>query len=333
MTRMLSYSRALNEALTEEMEKNKDLLVLGQDIGKMGGVWGLTKSLQERFGKDRIIDSPISEPSMVGLGLGAAINGKRFVVDIQRIEFVMLSMSMIVNEVTKARYLSQGRYDVPLLIHTLTGALGIAGPQHSQSLESLFLHIPGLKIVTPSNAYEAKGLLKASLQENDPVLFVDHVRLNLTEGEVPHQEYMIPLGKARVVTQGTDITIVSNSYALYRLEQMLPLFKDRGISIELVDMRTLAPLDYETVTASVNKTKTLLVVHDAGKTGGYGVQIVAHIVEHSFNDLMIPPYVIGGEDYPIPHSPRLAKEVLLSEEKILKMVEHMMRQKSGCACV
>jgi pyruvate dehydrogenase E1 component beta subunit len=324
--RELTYPQALNEALAEEMRKDNSLLVLGQDIGVLGGVWGMTKGLLEEFGPDRIIESPISEATMVGMGIGASLNNIKLIVDIQRVDFLLLAMSMITNEAAKIHYLTDGRAKVQLIIHTLTGALGIAGAQHSQSLESMFCHIPGIKVVIPSSGYEAKGLMKSAIHDQNPIIFCDHVKLNLTKSKIPEEEYFLPINKARHINCGDDLTIVSNGYTSFLLNEMLPELQEKKINADIIDLRSIKPIDFETIDQSVIKTGKLMVVHEPNLIGGFGTQIVAHVVEKYFNVFKKPPICLGSLDCSIPHNPNLAKEVLVTKGKIFEKIDFLMER-------
>ncbi|MES0341896.1 MAG: alpha-ketoacid dehydrogenase subunit beta, partial [Candidatus Humimicrobiaceae bacterium] len=287
-TEKMTFSRAIARALDEEMDRDSRVMVMGEDIGPQGGVFGTSRGLYEKYGCDRVMDTPISENSFVGAAVGAAMTGLRPVVEIMYIDFITLAMDQIINQAAKLRYMFGGKVKVPLVVRTQGGAgKGNAG-HHSQSLEVFFCHIPGLKVVMPSNPSDARGLLKASIREDNAVVFIEHKLLYNIEGEVPLEEGIIELGKADIKRKGNDITIVAVSYmALEALEAAEELEKE-NINCEVIDPRTLSPLDKDMIISSVKKTGKLLIVHESAKKAGTGAYIAAEVGVDVFDYLDHP---------------------------------------------
>jgi pyruvate/2-oxoglutarate/acetoin dehydrogenase E1 component len=307
----ITYARATADAVREEMRRDPTVIVMGEDIGLHGGVFRTYEGLFREFGPDRVIDTPISENSFTGCGVGAAITGLRPIVDIMYIDFITLAMDQIVNQAAKLRYMFGGMVKVPIVIRTQGGAgRGNAG-HHSQSFESWFLHVPGIKLVMPSNAYDAKGLLKSAIRDDNPVVFIDHKLLCAVKGNVPDDEYLIPLGKADVKRPGKDITVIAISRSVpFCLDAAEELSKKHSIEAEVIDPRTLKPLDLDCIVQSVEKTHRLLIVHEACRTGGVGSEIASRVMEAAFDALESPIFVLGGADTPIPYCHVLEMAVL-----------------------
>lgn len=324
--REIKYVDALNEALREEMLNDENVFIIGEDIGKNGGVFGVTKNLWEEFGDRRVRNTPISEAAFVGCGLGAAVTGLRPVVELMYQDFAMVCMDQIVNQTAKIRYMFGGKAKVPMVIRMQGGAGAGDAAQHSQSLEALFTHIPGLKVVMPSTPYDAKGLLKASIKEDNPVIFIEHQMLYNTTGEVPVEEYAIELGKADIKKDGTDATVVSWSYELQMVLRAAIELMDEGINVEVIDPRTLNPLDIDTILKSVEKTRKLLVVHQACKTGGYAGEIIAQVIEKGFYYLDAPVMRLGASDTPVPYNEYLESLHYPSVEKIKEAIRELIQE-------
>jgi len=322
--RVIKYVQALNEALREEMERDENVFIIGEDIAKNGGVFGVTMGLWEKFGDKRVRNTPISESAFVGCGVGAAITGLRPVVEIMYTDFTTVAMDQIVNQAAKIRYMFGGRAMVPLVIRTQGGAGAGDAAQHSQSLEAWFAHVPGLKVVMPSTPYDAKGLLKAAIRDNNPVIFIEHQLLYSTTGEVPEEEYIIPLGKADIKRPGRDLTIVATSYEVLEALKAADEMAKEGIEAEVIDPRTIRPLDIDTILDSVKKTGRLLIVHQACKTGGIGAEITAQVVEKGFYYLDKPVVRLAGSDTPVPYSKKLeslhfphAEDIVVAARELL----------------
>ena len=311
---------ALRQALFEEMEKDPTVFIMGENIGKHGGSYKVTEGLLAEFGPGRVMDTPLSEPAFTGAGVGAALAGTRPIVELLFVDFTTLIMDQLINQAAKYEFMSGGQGKVPLVVRTQGGAgNGLAG-QHSQSLEALFYHIPGLKLVMPSAPYDAKGLLKAAIRDDDPVVFLEHKLLYMTKGEVPEEDYIVPLGQADVKRSGEDITLLTYSYMTLKCLEAAEALQKEGISVEVVDLRTLTPLDKTTILESVEKTGRAIVVHEAVKRGGVGGDIAAMIMEEAYDDLDGPVMRIGGKNTTIPYNLSLEKVCVPSVEEIIEGV-------------
>jgi len=315
---VLSYREALNDALREEMERDPNVFMLGEDIGFFGGAFKVTEGLLAEFGEKRVIDTPIAEGLIVGAAIGAAMVGLRPIAELMTVNFALLAMDQIVNHAAKIRYMFGGKTKVPLVVRAPGGGGSQLGAQHSQSFESYFLHCPGLKVVIPATPEDAKGLLKESIRDDDPVIFLEHEHLYNTRGEVPSEEYTIPLGKAALKRTGTDITIITYSnMVLTALEAADNLGKD-GIGVDLIDLRTLNPLDITTVITSVKKTNRAIIVEEDWKTGGAGAEISAQIYEHVFTALDAPVIRVAGKDVPMPYAKNLERAAIPQVEDVIQ---------------
>ncbi len=321
----ITYREALNEALLEEMEKDPDVFLLGEDIAIYGGAYGVTAGLWKKYGDARVLDTPISENAIVGVGLGAALTGMRPVAEIMYIDFIGLCLEQLNNQVAKIRYMFGGKCTVPFTLRTEGGAGRTLGAHHSQSLESWLIHIPGIKVVMPSTPYDAKGLLKSSVRENNPVVFVEHKMLYNTKGPIPEEEYTLPIGVADVKKEGTDVTIVTYSRMTLFCQEAAKLLEKEGISAEIVDLRTLLPMDIETVVNSVRKTNRVMIVEEDCKTGGTGAEISTQIMENAFDYLDAPVVRVAGEDVPMPKSPVLEKLAIPDTDRICKAARKLVK--------
>ena len=323
--RELSFTDALNEALTDEMARDERVFVMGEDVGETGGIFQVTKGLWERFGTERVRDTPISEASFVGCGVGAAIAGFRPVVEIQIFDFVALTMDMLVNQAAKFRFMLGGKPTVPLVVRGPQGGGIRLAAQHSQSLEAWFTHVPGLVVVAPSTPYDAKGLLIAAIRDDNPVIFLEQKLLYLEPGgPVPEQPYAIPIGKADVKRQGSDVTVVATSAMVPRALAAATQLQRDGISLEVVDPRTLRPLDEDTILASVRKTNRLLIVHEGWKRGGFGAEVAAMVVENAFDYLDAPIVRLGAPDTPMPYNDKLERAAIPSQDRIAEAARALM---------
>ncbi len=304
--RELTVREALREAIREEMLRDERVFVMGEDITEHGGIYGVTKGLYQEFGKDRIRITPISEGAIIGSALGAAMTGMRPIAELMYIDFSTVAMDQIVNQTAKMRFMSGGKLEVPLVIRTQGGGGRGSAAQHSQSLEAWFMHVPGLKVVMPSTPYDAKGLLKTAVRDNNPVLFIEQKMAYNFSGEVPEEEYLIPFGKADIKKSGTDVTVVANSYMLPRAIKASEELKEEGIDVEIIDPLTLEPFDKETIIKSVSKTGRLVVVHEAVKRCGFGAEIASKIMESdAFYYLDAPLERVAGMEAPIPYNEKL----------------------------
>jgi len=321
--RKIRYQQALNEALREEMLRDKRVFLMGEDIAIYGGAYGVTRGLYEEFGPERVRDTPISEAAIAGAAAGAAMTGMRPVVEIMYIDFSTIATDQIINIAAKNRYMFGGKSTVPVVYRTQGGAGRGIAEHHSQSLEAWYEHVPGIFVVMPSTPFDAKGLLKTCIRDDNPVMFIEHKMLYRTEGEVPEREYTVPLGVADVKREGTDVTIVAYSrMVLLALEAAEELAKE-GIHAEVIDPRTLKPLDIDTIINSVKKTNKAVIVHEGYRTCGVGAEIAAQIVEKAFDYLDAPVVRVAGEDVPIPMSPVLEEAAVPSKEKIIDAVKEI----------
>ena len=322
--RQISYREAITEALKEEMERDETIFLMGQDVGIYASSFRVTKGLFDKFGAKRIIDMPISESAIIGSALGAALTGLRPIPEITFIDFTTCCMDQIVNQVAKVRYMLGGQVKVPLVIRTAAGAGYSYAAQHSQSLEAWFMHTPGLKVVMPSTPYDAKGLLKSAIREDNPVMFIEHKLYN-TKGDVPENEYTLPLGIADIKKQGNDITIVAHSRMVYSaLEAAIELEKE-GIDAEVIDLCTLNPLDMDTVLTSVKKTSRLVTVEEGCKNVGVGAEVSARVIEQAFDWLDAPIGRVAAKDVPVPCSRILEQAVIPDTQDIIKAVRRSLQ--------
>lgn len=319
---MLSMGEAINHALSEAVESGEPIVHLGQDIGPYGGTFGVTRGLHERFGDDVIRDGPLCESATVGFAIGLAINGTRAVVELEFFDFVGLAMDQVVNQAAKLHYFTGGKLQVPLVIRVPIVARMGMGPQHSQSLESWFMHIPGLRVVMPSNARDALGLMRTALREPNPVMFIENVRLYGRKCEVDLDQPPIPFGSARIAREGSDVTVVALSGMVDESLKAAELVASKGIDVEVLDPRTIAPLDIDALVASLIKTRRVVVTHDAHKTAGVGAEIAALCMEHGFDHLDAPVVRVAGLDVPIPCGPVLS-EVYPSAGSVAAAIEQL----------
>lgn len=319
--REITYAQAINEALREEMQRDERVFIMGEDIAEHGGPFGVTRDLWKEFGKKRVRNTPISEAAIVGAGIGAALCGLRPVVEIMFVDFATLAMDQIVNQAAKLRYMSGGMLKVPLVIRTQGGGGRGNAAQHSQSLEAWFVHIPGLKVIMPSTPYDAKGLLKAAIRDDNPIIFIEHKLLYPVKGIVPEEEYILPIGVADIKRCGDDVTIVATSRMVLLALEAAERLQEEGISIEVVDPRTLKPLDIDTIVNSVQKTGRVVVVVEGHKTCGFASELVTRIMEKAFDYLDAPIQIVAGKDVPIPYAQNLERAALPQIEDIISAVK------------
>lgn len=314
--RELSCSLAMAEALKEEMERDSKIFVIGEDLVSNGGIFGQFRGLPELF-PDRIIDTPISETAIVGSGIGAALTGMRPFIDLHFADFVTTAMDEIVNQMAKIRYMFGGQVNLPLVLWAPDGSGLNAAAQHSQCLESWFVHVPGLKVVVPSEPADVKGLLKSAIRDDDPVVFFQHKKLFNQTGPVTEEEYIVPLGEAIVRREGTDITLLTYSYMTYFCREAARELAKNGVQAEIIDLRSLVPLDFPLIAESISKTRHALIVHEACVTGGFGAELSARINEELYGSLDGPVVRVGARHVPMPFSPVMEKYVLPQVEDIL----------------
>jgi pyruvate dehydrogenase E1 component beta subunit len=337
--RKLSIAEALREALREEMQRDERVILLGEDIGIKGGFGGaftVTLGLSDEFGSHRVLDTPISEAGFTGIAIGAALGGLRPVADVQYGDFLFLAMDQLANHAAKMRYMSGGKLRVPMVMRAPVGAT-TRGAQHAQSLESYFMHVPGLKVACPSNPYDAKGLLKTAIRMDDPVIFFEHKLLYGSKGSrkesgglevfgtVPDEEYLLPFGQAKRVRPGRDVTVVANLLMVHKSMLAARSLAEQGIEVEVIDVRTLVPLDWETVFESVSRTGRLVIVHEDTLTGGWGAEVAARVADSCIGYLQGPIRRVTAPDTPVPFAPVMENFFVPSVEKIVRVVKEVLQ--------
>jgi pyruvate/2-oxoglutarate/acetoin dehydrogenase E1 component len=320
----MTFAQALNNAHKLEMQRDPNIYVAGEDVGVYGGIFGVTGGLLDQFGDKRVRDTPITESAIVGTAVGAAAAGLRPVIELMFVDFIGVAMDQLYNQAAKMKYMFGGKAKLPITLRTTCGAGMGAAAQHSQCLEAWFMHVPGLKVVMPSTPYDAKGLLIGAIRDDNPVVFLEHKMLYGTQGEVPEESYTIPLGKADIKCEGKDITVVATAMMVGRALSAAEKLASNGISLEVVDPRTLSPLDEQTILNSVKKTHRLLIVHEEVKFAGSGAEIAAMVAEKAFDYLDAPVVRVGAPFTPVPFSPALEQEFIPSEEKIIQAAKKMM---------
>lgn len=322
----ISYLEAIRQALWQEMKRDESVFLLGEDIGRYGGAFGLTHGMLDEFGEERVRETPISEATIVATAIGAALLGMRPVAEIMFMDFILLSLDQIANQAAKMRFMFGGRTSVPMVVRMPGGSGSGAASQHSQSLESVLMHFPGLIVLNPSTPYDAKGLMLSAIRNPNPVCFVEHKILYKTKGEVPEEEYTIPIGIAEIKRPGRDITVVANNIMVIKTLKVAEKLAKEGIEVEVIDPRTLLPLDTKTIIDSVARTGRLLVVHEACQTGGWAGEVIACVVgSPAFDYIDAPVRRLGGKDIPIPYNRGLEMAAIPQEAEI----EHEIRAMVG----
>jgi pyruvate/2-oxoglutarate/acetoin dehydrogenase E1 component len=320
----MTYLEAIRQGIWEEMESDPSVFLIGEDIGVYGGAFKVTAGMLDRFGEDRVVDTPISESAIVGAAIGASFMGMRPVAEMQFADFITCGFDQIVNFAAKCRY--RWNAPAPLVVRAPSGGGIHGGPFHSQNPEAWFAHTPGLKVVQPSNPYDAKGLIKASIRDNDPVIFFEHKALyRKIKGEVPEGDYTVPLGKAAVYRQGRHLSVITYGAMVHVAAEAADVLAGEGIEMEIIDLRTLLPVDEETILASVRKTSKAIVLHEATLTGGLGGEISARITEKAFEHLDGPVLRIAAPDTPVPYSPPLEEAFLPNADKLLEKARWLAR--------
>lgn len=320
--REITFLEAIREALHQEMKLDESVFILGEDVGAFGGCFGVTAGLFDEFGPDRVMDTPISESAIMGASLGSALMGLRPVPEIMFIDFTPQCFDYLTNQAPKVRYMCGGQVEkLPLVVRTTSGGWIRAAGQHSQSLEGWFTQVPGLKVVMPSTPYDAKGLLTASLRDNNPVLYIEHKVLYGASGPVPEEEYLIPLGKAEVKKEGTDVTLISYSLMLQKTLAAAEQLAGDGVNAEVVDLRTLSPLDHDTLSHSVQKTHRAVVIQEAYESAGVASQVIKSLMDSSFDYIDAPIKTVAAADTVIPFSPNLEDNMLPNEDKIIQAIK------------
>lgn len=327
MTREITYLEALREAMTQEMRADKEVFLVGEDVGTYGGAFGVSKGMLEEFGHERVRDTPISEAAIAGAATGAALMGMRPIMEVMFMDFLTISTNQLVNAAAKMRFMFGGKCSIPMVIRAPSGSGTGAAAQHSQSLENWFVHVPGIKVVAPSTPYDAKGLLIAAIRDNNPVLFMEHKLLYRLKGPVPEESYCIPLKSAEIKREGRDLTIVAYSIMVPRALEAAEKLAAEGIEVEVVDPRCLKPLDTETIIRSVCKTGRVLIAHEAPITGGFGGELAAIIAQsEAFDYLDAPIRRLAGRDVPIPYNRNLERAAVPQVEDIVRAARELAQE-------
>ena len=323
---ILTVIEAVRDAMREEMVRDNNVLIMGEDIGSRGGVFLATDGFQKEFGEERIIDTPLAESSIVGIALGAAMSGMRPIAEIEFADFIWPTINQVVGEAARVRYGTNGKLHAPMVLRAPQGGGVRGGLYHSQSVEAIFAHTPGLKVVAPATPFDAKGLLKSAIRDDDPVIFLEHKRTyRLVRGEVPDQEFTIPIGKGDVKRQGSDITVVTYGLMVHHCIEAATDLASDGISVEIIDLRSLRPIDFDLILASVRKTGKILIVHEDNKILGVGAEIAALVSEKAFEYLDGPVMRLAGPEVPaMPFSPPLEEMYMVNSDKILNSIKQLM---------
>jgi len=319
----ITYADALREAIREEMRADERVFIMGEDINAYGGSYTVTKGLLDEFGDKRCRDTPLAESVFVGAGVGAAMGGLRPIVELMTVNFSLVAMDQIINNAAKVHYMFGGAFKAPIVIRTPAGWAQV-GATHSQTFEAYFAHVPGLKVVMPATPYDAKGLLKTSVRSDDPVFFIEHTKLYSSRGEVPDGEYTIPIGKADVKRRGKDVTIVTYSRMLFIALQAAKSLAEEGIEAEVIDLRTLRPLDMETVVESVRKTNRVMVLEEDWLSCGMGAEVASRIYEEAFDYLDAPVARLAAAEVPLPYAKNIEREAFPREEHVLRAARQLL---------
>lgn len=321
MTEMILRD-AIAKGLREALDTDERTFLMGEDIGKYGGAYAVTRGFYDEYGEDRVKDTPISESVFVGAGTGAAMIGLRPIVEIMTINFSLVAMDQIVNHAAKLSYMSDGQISVPLIIRTVTGGGGQLGATHSQSFENWYASIPGLRVVVPSNPYDALGLFRTARKDNNPVIFAEHSLLYRVKGDVPEEYYEVPFGEARIAKPGEDVTLIAYSGMVRIAEEAAKILADKNISAEIIDLRTLSPLDIETVVESVKKTNRAVVIEETWKTGGFSGTIASNVQEAAFDYLDGPVIRVNGPDVSAPYAKNIESAMIPSADRVVEAVTY-----------
>ncbi len=321
--REITFSQATLEAMEEEMTRDDKVFVMGEDIARQGGIFGQFKGLPEKFGTDRVKDTPITETAIIGAAIGSALAGMRPVADMHFADFMGVCMDEVFNQMAKIHYMFGGQKTIPMVIRAPDGLINQAAAQHSQSIEAWFMHVPGVKVVIPSNPADAKGLLKAAIRDDNPIIYFEHKALFNTKGQVPDGEYLTPIGKAAVVKEGSDVTLVSYSFTMSLALKAADILEKEGISVECIDLRTISPIDKETILSSVARTSRLAIAHEAVKQGGVGAEISAIVAEEAIDLLDAPIVRVGAPFTPVPFARPLEQAYRVTPEKIASAVRNI----------
>jgi len=320
----IQFREAIQQAMSEEMRKDESVYLMGEEVAEYNGAYKASKGMLDEFGPERVIDTPISELGFSGIAIGSAMIGNRPIVEYMTFNFALVGIDQIINNAAKLRQMSGGQFNIPIVFRGPTGSAGQLGATHSQAFESWFANCPGLKVVIPSNPYDAKGLLKSAIRDNDPVIFMESEQMYGDKGEVPEEEYIIPIGVADIKREGTDVTIVSFGKIIKEAYKAADLLEKENISCEIIDLRTVKPLDYEMILKSVKKTNRLVILEEAWPFGNVSTEITYHVQMHAFDYLDAPIIKINTADTPAPYSPELLKEWLPNSNDVVKAVKKVL---------
>lgn len=327
MSRTIQFREAIAEAMSEEMRRDENVYLMGEEVAEYNGAYKASKGMLDEFGPKRVIDTPIAELGFSGIGVGSAMNGLRPIIEFMTFNFSMVAIDQIINNAAKMYQMSGGQLNVPIVFRGPTASAGQLGATHSQAFESWFANTPGLKVVVPSNAYDAKGLLKSAIRDNDPVIFMESEQMYGDKMEVPEEEYLIPLGKADIRREGDDVTIVSFGKIIKEADKAADELAKDGISCEIIDLRTVRPIDYEAVIKSLKKTNRMVILEEAWPLGNISTEIITHCQEHAFDYLDAPIIRINTADTPMAYAPTLVKEFLPNAERVIEAVKKVTYQK------
>ncbi len=327
MSRTIQFREAIAEAMSEEMRRDENVYLMGEEVAEYNGAYKASKGMLDEFGPKRVIDTPIAELGFSGIGVGSAMNGLRPIIEFMTFNFSMVAIDQIINNAAKMYQMSGGQLNVPIVFRGPTASAGQLGATHSQAFESWFANTPGLKVVVPSNAYDAKGLLKSAIRDNDPVIFMESEQMYGDKMEVPEEEYLIPLGKADIRREGEDVTIVSFGKIIKEADKAAEELAKEGISCEIIDLRTVRPIDYEAVIKSLKKTNRMVILEEAWPLGNISTEIITHCQEHAFDYLDAPIIRINTADTPMAYAPTLVKEFLPNAERVIEAVKKVSYQK------
>ncbi len=322
--REVQFREALNEAMSEEMKRDSNIFLMGEEVAEYNGAYKVSKGMLDVFGEKRVIDTPISEAGFAGIGVGSAMNGLRPIIEFMTFNFSLVAIDQIVNNAAKMYQMSGGQFNIPIVFRGPTGSAGQLAATHSQSFDNWFANCPGLKVIVPSNPYDAKGLLKSAIRDDDPVVFMESEQMYGDIGEIPDEEYLLPIGKASIVNRGTDVTVVSFGKIINVVKSILPDLNSQGISVELIDLRTIRPIDYNTIIDSVKKTSRLVLVEEAWPLGSISTEISYVIQNEIFDYLDSPVKRITTADTPMAYSPTLVEEFLPSKQKIIETIKQVL---------
>jgi pyruvate dehydrogenase E1 component beta subunit len=322
--RELQFRQALNEAIVEEMRRDAKVFLMGEEVAEYNGAYKVSQGMLDEFGEDRVIDTPITELGFAGLGVGAAMNGLRPIIEFMTFNFSLVAIDQVINSAAKMMSMSGGQFNVPIVFRGPTGNAGMLSSQHSQNFENWFANTSGLKVVVPSNPYDAKGLLKTSIRDNDPVIFMESELMYGDKGQVPEEEYLIPIGAAEIVKEGNDVTVVSFGKMMKVVHEAANALGKEGVSVEIIDLRSVRPIDYKAVVESVKKTNRLVVVEEAWPLAAISSEITYHIQKYAFDYLDAPVQRVNSRDLPLPYAPTLIEEILPNAKRTVEAINAVM---------